>query len=69
MTDEMIDRMLAGMKNFNPEKAQELEKLRKDDPEKFQAELKEMMRNMRNMMMRQGRNRAGGQGPSDTESR
>jgi HlyD family secretion protein len=71
LTDEMIDRMLAGMKQFNPEKAQELEKLRKDDPEKFKAELKEMMRNMRNMMMRQGqgRNRTGGQGTSDTESR
>jgi hypothetical protein len=71
LTDEMIDRMLAGMKNFNPEKAQELEKLRKDDPEKFKAELKEMMRSMRNMMMRQGqgRNRTGGQGTSDTESR
>jgi len=68
MTDEMIDRMLTGMKKLNPEKAQELEKLRKDDPEKFKTELAEFMKSMRGTM-RQGRNRTGGQGPSDTESR
>jgi len=68
MTDEMIDRMLAGMKKFNPEKAQELEKLRKDDPEKFKTELEGFMKSMRETMMRQGRNRMG-QRPSDTESR
>jgi len=68
MTDEMIDRMLEGMKKFDPEKAQELEKLRKDDPEKFKAKLEESMKSMREMMMRQGRNRMG-QRPSDTESR
>jgi HlyD family secretion protein len=68
LTDEVIDRMLTGMKQFNPEKAKELEQLRKSDPEKFKTQLMEVMRSMRGTM-RQGRNRTGGQGPSDTESR
>ncbi len=68
MTDEVIDRMLTGMKKFNPEKAQELEKLRKDDPEKFKTELEGYMKSMRETMMRQGRNRMG-QGQGDAEGR
>jgi hypothetical protein len=52
LTDEMINRIMSGMAQFDPEKAKELEKLRKSDPEKFKAELKKSMQNMRKM--RQG---------------
>ncbi len=65
-TDEMIDRMLAGLKKINPEKVQELEQLRKSDPEKFKTELMEFMKSMRGSMMKQGRNRMG-QGSGDAE--
>ncbi len=58
LNDEMIDRILTGMKQSNPEKAAELEQLRKSDPEKFKAELQTTMDSMRSMM--RGRNRQGG---------
>jgi multidrug efflux pump subunit AcrA (membrane-fusion protein) len=64
LTDEMINRIMSGMAQFDPEKAKELEQLRKSDPEKFKAELKKSMQSMRKM--RQGgsgtRQREGGAG-------
>ena len=60
LTDEIIDKILTGMKQTNPEKAAELEQLRKDDPEKFKTELRStmdsMMRNMRRGRNKQGSN-------------
>ncbi len=60
LNDEMIDRILTGLKQADPEKAKELEQLRTSDPEKFKTELQNSMRSM----MRQGggRNRGQGQG-------
>ncbi|MGD8786701.1 MAG: efflux RND transporter periplasmic adaptor subunit, partial [Phycisphaerales bacterium] len=54
LTDEMIDKIMKGMAQTNPEKAKELEKLRKSDPEKFKSELMADMRNMMRRMMQQG---------------
>lgn len=66
LTDEMIDRILTGMKQTNPEKAAELEQLRKSDPEKFKTELQSSMRSMMRGRNRQGqgggRNRGEGFG-------
>jgi phosphate uptake regulator len=53
LTDEMINRIMSGLAQFDPEKAKELEKLRKSDPEKFKAQLAQLMKSMRNRM-RQG---------------
>ena len=53
LTDEMIDKIMSGLAKLDPEKAKELEKLRKSDPEKFKAQLMQSMQNMRNKM-RQG---------------
>ncbi|MBA7703313.1 hypothetical protein ES703_112095 [subsurface metagenome] len=49
----MINRIMSGMAQFDPEKAKELGQLRKSDPEKFKAELMKSMQSMRNRM-RQG---------------
>jgi len=57
LTDQMIDRIMSGIAQIDPEKAKELEQLRKSDPEKFKAQLKQTMRNR---MMRQGPNEEGG---------
>jgi hypothetical protein len=59
LTDEMTDRIMKGMAQMDPEKAKELEQLRKSDPEKFKAELMKTMQSMRDRMMKQGRNREG----------
>lgn len=40
LTEEEIDRVMEGLKQRDPEKAKELAKLRKEDPEKFQEELR-----------------------------
>ena len=40
---ERVDRILGRLKQTNSEKAEELEKLRKGDPEKFKAELRKTM--------------------------
>ncbi|MHC4069375.1 MAG: efflux RND transporter periplasmic adaptor subunit [Planctomycetota bacterium] len=44
LTDEIIEATMANLNKTNPEKAQELEQLRKSDPEKFKAELRKVMR-------------------------
>ena len=61
LTDEMADGILSRMKQFDPKKAEELEKLKKSDPEKFKAELMKMMQQMR-QRMRQGQGNRQGQG-------
>jgi len=58
LTDEMINRIMSRMAQSDPEKAKELEKLRKSDPEKFKAELMKSMQSMFNRM-RQGRSGMG----------
>ncbi len=54
LTDEMINRIMSGMAQFDPEKAKELGQLRKSDPEKFKAELMKSMQSMRNRMRQDG---------------
>jgi len=41
LTDEEIDSIMKGLKESDPAKAKELDKLRKKDPEKFRDELRE----------------------------
>jgi hypothetical protein len=53
LTDEIANKMLIGIKQFDPAKAKELEELRKSDPEKFKTELRKSLQGMRNKM-RQG---------------
>lgn len=62
LTDEIIDKILTGMKQTNPEKASELEQLRKDDPEKFKTELQSTMQSMMKDMMRRGNRQGSGPG-------
>jgi len=40
LTDEEIDRIMISLKKSDPEKAKELQKLRKEDPKKFHMELR-----------------------------
>ena len=44
LTDEVIEHMMSRLAESDPAKAKELAKLRKKDPEKFKAELREVMR-------------------------
>jgi hypothetical protein len=44
LTEERIERMLDRLRQANPDRADELEKLRRQDPEKFEAELRKIMR-------------------------
>lgn len=66
LTDEMTDKIMSGMKQFDPENAKKLEELRKSDPAKFKAELMKTMQSMRNRMgqggggMRQGQRQGQG---------
>jgi hypothetical protein len=41
LTDEEIDRIIKSIKQSKPEKAKELEKMRKEEPEKFKEQLRE----------------------------
>jgi hypothetical protein len=59
LSDDMIDRIMAGMKQLDPAKAEELEKLRKSNPDEFKKKLKETIESMGNKM-RQGGGRPGG---------
>jgi HlyD family secretion protein len=54
LTDEIINRIMSGLAQFDPEKAKELEQLRKSDPEKFKAELMKYMQSMRSRMKQSG---------------
>jgi len=44
LTDEAIERIMGRLAETEPEKAEELAKLREQDPEKFKAELRAVMR-------------------------
>jgi len=44
MSDEHIEQMLAGIRQTDPQKADELVQLREHDPEAFRAELREVAR-------------------------
>ena len=44
LTDEIIERVMERLKEANPERAEELKKLREKNPEQFKAELGEIMR-------------------------
>ncbi|NQT04363.1 MAG: efflux RND transporter periplasmic adaptor subunit [Planctomycetes bacterium] len=67
LTDEMTDKILSGMKQFDPAKAKELEELRKSDPAKFKAELMKSMQSMRNKMRQGGSGTRQGQGQGNAE--
>jgi len=56
LTDERIEQVIAQLKESEPEKATELEKLRKEDAEKFRDELRKVMRDQ---FSRRRRERAG----------
>jgi multidrug resistance efflux pump len=65
LTDERIDQVMQGMKQFDPEKYERFNKLRQEDPEKFKEELrKEMQQFMQRMRNQQGSDggQSGGQG-------
>jgi len=44
LTEERIDRLISRLAETDPQKADELKGLRENDPEKFKAELREVMR-------------------------
>jgi uncharacterized protein YjbJ (UPF0337 family) len=44
LTDEIIERVMGGLREANPERVEELKKLREKNPEQFKAELREVMR-------------------------
>jgi hypothetical protein len=44
LTDERIERIMNRLSEAEPEKAEELTKLREQDPEKFEAELRQIIR-------------------------
>jgi len=69
LTDEMINRIMSRMAQSDPEKAKELEQLRKSDPEKFKAELQQSMQSMRNRMRQGGSGSGMRQGQGDAEGR
>ena len=53
LTNEEVDRIMSILKQSDPNMAKELEKLRKDDPEKFQAELRRYGREEIGKIMRE----------------
>ena len=52
LTDEEIDRVMKGLKERDPKAAKQLERLRKEDPEKFKAELGRVAREELGKIMR-----------------
>jgi hypothetical protein len=69
LTDEMINRIMSGMAQFDPEKAKELGQLRKSDPEKFKAELMKSLQSMRSRMKQGGSGTGQRQGGSGMRQR
>jgi hypothetical protein len=62
LTKETIKRIMSRLAETNPEKAEELEQLRKKDPEKFRLELRKVMRGQFSKRIRErGKERAGRQ--------
>jgi HlyD family secretion protein len=56
LPDDKIDGIMAGIKQFDPAKAKELEKLRKSNPDEFKTKLQEYLRSK----MKEFGNRSGG---------
>ncbi|MHC4584903.1 MAG: efflux RND transporter periplasmic adaptor subunit [Planctomycetota bacterium] len=69
LTDEIANKILSGIKRFDPDKAKELEELKKSDPAKFKAELMKTMQSMRNRMGQGGGGMRPGQGGGGTRQR
>jgi hypothetical protein len=67
LTDEAIEHMMERLKEANPERAKELEKLREKKPEQFKAELREIMREQFAGKFGEHRERIGGRGPGPRE--
>jgi len=59
LTEEVIERMMNRLAEADPEKAEELKKLRDEDPEKFKAELRKVMRERFGERHREGMERGG----------
>lgn len=60
LTKETIKRIMSRLAETNPEKAEELEQLRKKDPEKFRLELRKVMRGQFSKRIRErGKERPG----------
>lgn len=55
LTEERIERIMGRLEETDPEKAEKLAELREEDPEKFKAELRELMRERFGGRMREGR--------------
>ncbi|MHC4720218.1 MAG: hypothetical protein ACYSYT_07065, partial [Planctomycetota bacterium] len=55
LTEERIERIMGRLEEADPEKAEKLAELREEDPEKFKAELRELMRERFGRRMREGR--------------
>ena len=68
LTDERIDRIMGMISQTDPQKAEELNKLRESDPEKFKTELQKLIK-----QFRQGRGgdsrQEGGEGSDNTRRR
>ncbi len=68
LTEDRIERIMERLKEAEPEKAKELEKLQEEDPNKFKAELRKTMRERFGKRLRErgkegtGRSRSGGPG-------
>jgi hypothetical protein len=55
MTDERIERVMGRLEKTDPEKAEKLAELREENPEKFKAELRQLMRERFGRRMWEGR--------------
>jgi hypothetical protein len=60
LTDERIERILSRLRQADPDKADEIEKLRRQDPEKFKAQLRKITRERFGPMRRDRRGHEGG---------
>lgn len=54
LTDESIEQAMQGMKQFDPEKYEKFDKLRKEDPEKFKEELRKEIERFMKQVQQQG---------------
>lgn len=73
LTDESIEQIMQGMKQFDPQKYEKFNKLRQEDPEKFKEELRKDMEQFMKKMREQGgpqgmSNQREGQRPGQRQS-
>jgi len=71
LTDERIDRIMGMISQTDPQKAEELNKLRESDPEKFKAELRKLIEQFRGSRRGRGGDsrQEGGEGSDNTRRR